>query len=158
LVLDLFALDSADRHGMQRDLKTWTSPVDVDLRIRNPMEDEGCRPHPELSSSTNTAVPLHDEIDVEREIAGPVSMVRGASAEFDRPNVTVVPREAIKVSFCVSHCFSASPLSILTWRAVMKLPNFGVILLSLPGTCQVRRENERAQRIDLPPLLAIGLK
>src|SRR5919106_3933467 len=81
------------------------TPVDVDLRIRDAMEDKGCRRHPKLSSAANTAHPLDDEINVEREIAGPVLIVRVANAELDRPNVAVVPGEAIEIRFGIGHCF-----------------------------------------------------
>ena len=61
------------------------TPVNIDLRIRDAMEDEGCRRYPELFSSANTAGPFDDEINVQREIAGPVLIVRVADAELDLP-------------------------------------------------------------------------
>ena len=73
------------------------------------MEDEGCRRDAELSSATDAADPLDDEIDVEREIAGPVP-IRTAGAELDRPDVTVVPEKAIEVGFVEDHCHVTEPV------------------------------------------------
>jgi hypothetical protein len=72
------------------------------------MEYEGCWCHPKPSSSANTAAPVDDEIDIEREIAGPILIVRISDAELNRPNVTVVPRETIEIRFRVGHRFSAN--------------------------------------------------
>ena len=92
---------------MQGDLRTQTPPVDVDLRIGHPMEDESCRGHSELSASTSAADPFHDEIDVEHEIAGPVPIVWVTGTQLNPPDVTVVLREATEVRFRINHGFSA---------------------------------------------------
>lgn len=67
------------------------------------MKEKGCRCDTELSSAADSADPFHDEIYVEREVAGPIPIVRIACTKFDGPNVTVVPGEMIEVRLCISH-------------------------------------------------------
>src|SRR5262247_2860242 len=72
------------------------------------MKDKCCRRHTELSSPANTADPIDDEIDIEREIASPILIARISDTELNGPNMTIVPREPIEVRFRVDHRFSAS--------------------------------------------------
>jgi len=67
------------------------------------VEDEGSGRHPELTPSVHAADPLHDEIQIEGEIAGLVPIVRVARAQFDSPDVTVMPTKGIEIRFRVNH-------------------------------------------------------
>jgi hypothetical protein len=126
LILDAFAVDAIDRHGVQRRLVPAGAPVHGDLEIRDAMERQRRRGDAERRAFADAADPLDDEVDVERQVARPVGGVGIAGLEDQPPDVAVVPGEALEVGVSLhrghAECYGTARRAAITKSRRHHLP------------------------------------
>src|SRR6188768_3061512 len=72
--------DAVDRDRVDRRLKAALAPAHADARVGDAVKYERRRRDPELERLVHPADPFDDEVEVEREVAGPVARVWVAGA------------------------------------------------------------------------------